>query len=62
MAALDMNPQSIKIDNLKGTYEKVSKWLIKPKQVPKIAFTKNGKIVFEEIKFTEELLNEFDQA
>lgn len=62
VAALDMNPQSIKIDELRGSYEKVSKWLIKPKQVPKIAYNKNGKIVFEEIKFTDELLNEFYQA
>lgn len=62
VAALDMNPQTIKIDQLRGYYEKVSKWLIKPKQIPKIAYNKNGKIVFEEIKFTDELLNEFYQA
>ena len=54
-----MNPQSIKIDEIRGSYEKVSKWLIKPKQIPKIAYNKNNKIVFEEIKFTDELLNEF---
>lgn len=58
VAALDMNPQSIKIDETRGFYEKVSKWLIKPKQIPKIAYKKDDKIVFEEIKFTDELLNE----
>ena len=57
VAALDMNPQSIKIDDLRGNYEKVSRWLIKPKQIPKIAYRKQGKIVFEEIQFTDELLN-----
>lgn len=59
VAALDMNPQTVKIDETKGTFEKVSKWLIKPKQVPKVAYVKQDKIVFEDIKFTEELLNEF---
>lgn len=59
VAALDMNPQMVKIDETKGTYEKVNRWLLKPKQVPKIAYVKENKIVFEDIKFTEELLNEF---
>lgn len=59
VAALDMNPQTVKIDETKKNFDKVSKWLIKPKQVPKIAYVKKGKIVLEEIKFTEELLNEF---
>jgi len=59
VAALDMNPKSIKIDDIKGNYEKTSKWLIKPKQIPKIAYKKQGIIVFEEMKFTDELLNEF---
>lgn len=59
IAALDMNPKSLRIDDLRGNYEKTSKWLIKPKQIPKIAYKKQGKIVFEEIKFTDELLNGF---
>ncbi len=58
--ALDMAPQKLRIADAKGKFsEKQNKWLIKPKQVPKIAYRKQNTVVIEEIKFTEELLNQF---
>lgn len=58
VAALDMAPQKLRIGDLSGQFtEKQNKWLIKPKHVPKIAYVKENRIVFEDIKFTEELLN-----
>lgn len=58
--ALDMAPQKLRIADAKGKFsEKQNKWLIKPKQVPKIAYLKQNTVVIEEIKFTEELLNQF---
>ncbi|MBQ7066180.1 MAG: septum site-determining protein MinC [Lachnospiraceae bacterium] len=56
--ALDMAPQKLRIGDFRGQLtEKQNRWLIKPKHVPKIAYVKDNRIVFEDIKFTEELLN-----
>lgn len=58
VAALDMAPQQLRIGDLKGQFtEKQNRWLIKPKHIPKIAYVKENRIVFEDMKFTEELLN-----
>ena len=58
IAALEMEPERIKIGDFKyksGT--KQSKWSIRPKVQPKIAFVKNGKITFETL--TKDLLSSF---
>lgn len=58
VAALEMEPERIKIGDFKyksGT--KQSKWSIRPKVQPKIAFVKNGKITFETL--TKDLLSSF---
>lgn len=58
IVALDMAPQKLRIGDFRGQLtEKQNRWLIKPKQIPKIAYVKENRIVFEDIKFTEELLN-----
>lgn len=58
IVALDMAPQKLRIGDFRGQLtEKQNRWLIKPKHVPKIAYVKDNRIVFEDIKFTEELLN-----
>ena len=58
VAALEMEPERIKIGDFKyksGT--KQSKWSIRPKVHPKIAFVKNDKITFEPL--TKDLLSSF---
>ena len=58
VAALEMEPERIKIGDFKyksGT--KQSKWSIRPKVQPKIAFVKNNKIIFEPL--TKDLLSSF---
>jgi len=56
VAALDMAPEKLKIDQVKYTAPKKSPhWLIRPKTQPKIAYVKEGSIVTEPI--TKELLN-----
>ena len=58
VAALEMEPERIKIGDFKyksGT--KQSKWGIRPKVQPKIAFVKNDKIIFEPL--TKDLLSSF---
>ena len=50
VAALEMEPERLKIGDFKyKPNTKQSKWGIRPKILPKIAYVKNGKIVFEMI-------------
>lgn len=57
VAALEMSPEKLKIGDFKYTSkEKISKWSIKPKVQPKIAYVKNRKIVMDSL--TKELLGE----
>lgn len=58
VAALEMEPERIKIGDFKykaGT--KQSKWSIRQKVQPKIAYVKNDKIIFD--SFTKDLLSSF---
>ena len=58
IVALEMEPERLKIGDFKykaGT--KQSKWGIRPKVQPKIAFEKNGKIIMEPL--TKDLLDSF---
>ena len=58
IAALEMEPERIKIGDFKyKPTAKQSKWGIRPKVQPKIAYVKNGKITFDML--TKELLSEF---
>jgi len=59
VVALDMNPSSLQIGDIvyDGTPQKTSRWGIKPKTVPKIAYAYNGKIQLQLI--TNELLDNF---
>lgn len=54
IVSLDMSPEKLKIGELKYRPEKTSKWSIKPKVQPKIAYIKDKKIVIEPL--TKELL------
>ena len=57
IVALEMSPEKLKIGEFKyKTSEKQSRWPIKPKVQPKIAYVKNGQVVIEAI--TKELLND----
>lgn len=57
VAALEMSPEKLKIGDFKyNTKEKNSKWSIKPKVQPKIAYVKNQKVVMDSL--TKELLSE----
>ena len=57
VAALEMSPENLKIGDFKySTKEKISKWSIKTKVQPKIAYVKNNKIVMDSL--TKELLGE----
>lgn len=56
VVALEMSPEKLKIGEFKyKTSEKQSKWSIKPKIQPKIAYVKDGRVMMEAI--TKELLN-----
>lgn len=56
VVALEMSPEKLKIGEFKyKTSEKQSKWSIKPKVQPKIAYAKDGRVIMETI--TKELLN-----
>ena len=58
VAALEMEPERLKIGDFKyKTAAKQSKWGIRPKVQPKIAYVKNGKIIFEML--TKDLLSGF---
>lgn len=55
--ALEMSPEKLKIGDFKyKTSEKQSKWPIKPRIQPKIAYVVDGRVMMEPI--TKELLNE----
>lgn len=57
IVALEMSPEKVTIGDFKyKTKEKMSKWSIRLKIQPKIAFVKNGQVVMEPI--TKELLSE----
>lgn len=57
VVALEMSPEKLKIgDFIYQTKDKTSKWSIKPKVQPKIAYVKNNKIVADSL--TKELLSE----
>ncbi len=57
VAALEMSPQKLKIGDFKyNTKEKSSKWSIKPKVLPKIAYVKDDKVIMDSL--TKELLSE----
>lgn len=57
VAALEMSPEKLKIGDFKyNTKERISKWSIRPKVQPKIAYVKNNKIVVDSL--TKELLSE----
>ena len=58
IAALEMEPEELKIGDFKyRTAAKQSKWGIRPKVQPKIAYVKNDKITFDTL--TKDLLGEF---
>lgn len=58
VVALDMSPQKLRIGDLRYTSQvKTSRWGLKPKTVPKIAYTYNGQVLVEPI--TKELLDNF---
>lgn len=57
VVALEMSPEKLKIGDFKyKTSEKQSKWPIKPKVQPKIAYVEDGRVIMEPI--TKELLND----
>lgn len=57
VVALEMSPEKLKIGDFKyKSTEKQSKWSIKPKIQPKIAYVENGRVIIEPI--TKELLND----
>ena len=58
VVALDMNPQKLRIGDLKyKASQRTSKWGLKPKAVPKIAYSYNGEVLVEPI--TKDLLENF---
>ena len=58
VAALEMEPERIKVGDFKyKPATKQSKWGIRPKVQPKIAYVKNNKVVFEPL--TKEVLRTF---
>ena len=57
VAALEMEPERIKIGDFKYKYQAKAKWSIRSKAQPKIAYVKDERIVFEPL--TKELLNTF---
>lgn len=57
VAALEMEPERIRIGDFKYILPKKSKWSIRPKVQPKIAFVKDNRIVMEPL--TKDLLSTF---
>lgn len=57
VVALDMNPEKLRIGDLKYKQQKTSKWGLKTKTVPKIAYNYNGEVFIEPI--TKDLLENF---
>lgn len=56
VVALEMSPEKLKIGDFKYHAKEKSKWGIKPKVQPKIAYVKNKKIVMDSL--TKELLSD----
>ena len=57
VAALEMSPEKLKIGDFKYfTKEKGTRWSIKPKVQPKIAYVREERVVIDSI--TKELLSE----
>lgn len=56
VAALEMSPEKLKIGDFKYHAKEKSKWSIRPKVQPKIAYVKNNKIVMDSL--TKELLSD----
>lgn len=57
VAALEMSPERLKIGDFKyRSKEKISKWSIRPKVQPKIAYVKDEKVIIDSL--TKELLSE----
>ena len=56
VAALEMSPEKLKIGDFKYHAKEKSKWGIKPKVQPKIAYVKNKKIVMDSL--TKEVLSD----
>lgn len=57
VAALEMSPEKLKIGDFKyKAKEKISKWSIRPKVQPKIAYVKDKKVIIDSL--TKELLSE----
>lgn len=58
VVALEMEPEKLKVGDFKyKTDTRQTKWAFRPKVQPKIAYVKNGKIVFEPL--TKDLLGSF---
>lgn len=57
IVALEMEPERLKVGDFKYKATKQTKWGIRPKVQPKIAYVKNEKIVMEPL--TKELLDSF---
>ena len=57
VVALEMEPEKLKIGDFNYKSTKASKWSIRPKVQPKIAYVKNEKIVMENL--TKEILGSF---
>lgn len=57
VVALEMSPEKLKIGDFKYKSTEKSKWSIRPKVQPKIAYVKNNRVITEPL--TKELLNEF---
>lgn len=57
VVALDMNPEKLRIGDLQYLPPKASKWSLKAKAAPKIAYTYNGAIQVENI--TKDVLESF---
>ncbi len=56
ICALHMDPETIRIGEIKGKYTQKSKWKSAKKDTPKLAWLKNGEIQFSDVEYTEELL------
>lgn len=59
IAALTMNPETIRIGDVRGKCKGKGLWGRKKQTVPQIAYIKDEEIVFENLNFTEELLQTF---
>lgn len=57
VVALEMNTEKLRIGDLKYKSQRTSKWGLKPKIVPKIAYNYNGEVLIEPI--TKDLLENF---